>query len=201
MRALQWLLGAVVAAGVAAQAHAQTIIPLIIVADGMLDSANCPGSLQVVDGDTLRLCGRTIRLEGIDAPELDQPLGDRARDNLAAFLTQATRVSCVGTETDTRGRLIARCTVESGQRDVGAWMVSRGLAAAYHRYSCQYAGLENQAQLQKLGMWQAGIDRPALWRCQQKIGQKCEGLRKRIEWEIASCFGVEHTKERVSHGN
>ena len=61
-------------------------------------------SLQVIDGDTIRLYGLTIRLKGIDAPELaqncvdrdgeTQPYGEFARVMLMEFLAEFPYVNC-----------------------------------------------------------------------------------------------------------
>src|SRR5437762_5667666 len=66
------------------------------------------GPVRVVDGDTLVLGERHIRLEGIDAPETDQvcldtvgrrwTCGITARDYLAAYIAgqdrKSTRLNC-----------------------------------------------------------------------------------------------------------
>lgn len=39
----------------------------------LADTGRVAGRVRVIDGDTLQVAGRRIRLHGIDAPERDQP--------------------------------------------------------------------------------------------------------------------------------
>lgn len=91
----------------------------------------------VVDGDTLWLEGRKIRLEHIDAPEIgsgarcaaEAAAGWRAAERLAELLSGGQpRLESDG-RTDRFGRLLARVTVNG--RDVGDELVPEGLARAW----------------------------------------------------------------------
>jgi endonuclease YncB( thermonuclease family) len=75
------------------------------------------------DGDTLRVQrqGREerLRLCGIDAPELDQPLGPEARDHLRGLLAGHDEVLVMAVERDRYGRLVAELwTGADGVNDV-----------------------------------------------------------------------------------
>ena len=125
---------------------------------------------RVIDGDTLVLDGERIRLHGIDAPEMKQTCqrdgvtwlcGKEARKALAEWIGNRD-VDCVGDKRDRYGRLLAHCSVDG--EDIGEWMVSRGLAVAYTRYSYEYQRAEHQAKSAKLGMWAGEFQKPWDWR-------------------------------------
>jgi micrococcal nuclease len=124
---------------------------------------------QVTDGDTVRVQparggpARTIRLDGIDAPEICQAHGPMARDRLAERV-EGQQVRVLPRRVDDYGRLLAR--VEVQDQDVGRWMVRQGYAWSY-RYRSQagpYAAVESQARAQRLGLWQGRPERPRAFR-------------------------------------
>jgi endonuclease YncB( thermonuclease family) len=102
-----------------------------------------PSAAQVTDGDTLKQGGVTYRLWGIDAPELTQtcpdgwPAGRMAATRLQA-LTAGRPIVCQEKDRDRYGRTVAICRA-SGE-DLGAKLVSEGLAWAFVRYSGDYVG-------------------------------------------------------------
>jgi len=110
------------------------------------------GRAEVIDGDTLRVAERTVRLLHIDAPETDQPGGAAATARLVA-LTQGRRVTCRREASDAYGRDLAFCSV--GELDLGAAMVAAGHAAAYRRYGDTYVGTERVARAAGRGIWAA----------------------------------------------
>jgi endonuclease YncB( thermonuclease family) len=69
-----------------AQPDAELLIGLVLIAGGLgyyayrhWNASPPPaivGKAWVIDGDTINISGTHIRLEGIDAPELDQPCTD-----------------------------------------------------------------------------------------------------------------------------
>jgi len=129
------------------------------------------GRAVVVDGDTIEVRGRRIRLHGIDAPELDQKCqgrdgrwlkcGRKARFFLANMLRGRT-VTCEGVDTDRYGRMVAICRV--GGEDMGRMMVSSGWAVAYRRYSWRYVKDEWAARMGKRGLWSGRFVDPETWR-------------------------------------
>ena len=91
------------------------------------------GRCYVQDGDTICLGGMAIRLAGIDAPELDQPYGVKAKYQLMALCKgQTVRAEFDGTAT--YDRPVATCYLEDG-RDLSAEMVKLGLALDWRRFS------------------------------------------------------------------
>lgn len=124
---------------------------------------------EAVDGDTLRLDGREIRISGIDAPELRQsctvqrriyPCGAVARKALDEMLA-GRLVTCRISGRDRYGRHLASCEAEG--RDIGAALVSRGFAVAYGRYESE----EAEARRKKLEIWAGSFERPSDWRKMQ----------------------------------
>jgi len=111
---------------------------------------------RVADGDTLDLESgglvRTIRLDGIDAPEADQPYCRQARLQLR-LLALSRSVKARITDYDRHGRTVARVSV--GATDLSEEMVRSGLAWHYASYSAdqRLADLERQARRQRRGLW------------------------------------------------
>lgn len=101
-----------------------------------------------IDGDTLKIGGRSVRIHGIDAPEMKQrcgdwPAGELAQEALAALVTGRT-VRCEARGNDRYGRMLATCNVDGF--DLGAEMVRSGMALAFVRYSNDYASQEAEAK-------------------------------------------------------
>ena len=128
------------------------------------------GPARAMDGDSLKLEGREIRLFGIDAPELHQtctradggkwPCGRRAKERLAALLRQG-EVACRSIEQDRWGRDVAVCKVKG--EDIAATLVREGLAVAFGAES-PYRREEAAARNARRGLWQGPFERPETWR-------------------------------------
>lgn len=132
------------------------------------------GADGVIDGDTIVLNGKRIRLYGIDAPELAQvcreeqgesPCGEIARNALIGF-TAGDKVHCDHVDIDRYGRDVSRCTVSNF--DLSGRMVLAGMAVAYRRYSEDYKLHETAAQTLKRGIWKGSFDMPWDWRASRK---------------------------------
>jgi endonuclease YncB( thermonuclease family) len=116
------------------------------------------GQATVIDGDTLKIHGERIRLDGIDAPEGRQVCyapaayrcGQEAEFALADYIGRRM-VSCAPASKDRYGRIVARCSV-SGQ-DIAGWLVSQGHALDWPRYSKgRYAAQQEQARTARRGI-------------------------------------------------
>ena len=122
----------------------------------------------VVDGDTVRVRpangGKpvSIRIDGIDAPEICQPGGILSRDALKDR-TQGRRVAVHGRRHDDYGRLLARIVLNG--EDQGQWMVAQGLAWSYrYRNSAgPYALQQRRAQAAGLGLFSRAQAAPPVY--------------------------------------
>lgn len=88
---------------------------------------------RVYDGDTITINRQSIRLFGIDAPELKEQYGFLARDYLRA-LVKGVQVSCDLTGKATYQRVVARCYLPSGH-EINQLMVEGGMALDCRGYS------------------------------------------------------------------
>lgn len=89
------------------------------------------GYAYALDGDTLYVQGQSVRLWGVDAEELGEPNGHRARDALQHIVLGAT-VVCTVTGTSHK-REVARCSIAGV--DVGETLIKAGAALDCPRYS------------------------------------------------------------------
>jgi len=123
-------------------------------------AASLSGPARVIDGDTLAITGKHVRLWGIDAPERRQSCADAAgavyacgyRAAEALFtLTYGRRVRCEARDTDRYGRPVAVCW--AGRTELNRAMVRGGFAVDYREYSKgAYAADEAAARAAKRGI-------------------------------------------------
>ena len=135
------------------------------------------GTARVIDGDTLILNGKRIRLKGIDAPELHQTCrradnrpwlcGRRARAALRALI-RGKRLSCRAVDHDRYGRTVAYCRILADDdrkgEDVGLALIKKGLAIARPDAPLSYRLAERRARQARIGLWQGPFLDPATWR-------------------------------------
>ena len=117
----------------------------------------------VTDGDTIRVLAPgyqllQIRLAWIDAPEMEQAFGYRAKQAMSE-LVFGKEVELRPHTIDRYGRTVAMVFV--GGRDVGLELIKEGLAWAYDHFlpeaspeiQAQYPADENAARDSRLGLW------------------------------------------------
>lgn len=129
------------------------------------------GAAVVTDGDSIRIEGTRIRLDGIDAPERRQkckdaqgktyPCGQISMQALK-LLVKAGDIRCIKKGSNRYGRLLAQCF--AGDIDLSAKQVQQGWAVAYRKYDQTYVTDEKQARDAKLGMWAGTFEMPWNWR-------------------------------------
>lgn len=152
------------------------------------------GRAVVVDGDTIEIGGRTIRLQGIDAPESAQPCEDaegvawrcgkaatEALDRLAGGRTVSCRQDPRDAE-DRYGRALAMCFVlrpGGSEEDVQLALLRAGLAVAYRRYldyregearphKAAFIAAELEARRARRGLWAGRFTLPEEWRAARR---------------------------------
>jgi endonuclease YncB( thermonuclease family) len=91
------------------------------------------GKCYVVDGDTIMISGTSIRIAGIDAPELHHPWGKKARFTLIE-LCKGKVVTAIIQPGLSYDRTVAKCLLEDGT-DLAAELVKRGLALDWPKFS------------------------------------------------------------------
>ncbi len=131
------------------------------------------GAAVVVDGDSLEISGTRIRLEGIDAPELEQSCADpkgqswpcgRAATRALRAHAQGHELKCEQKGLDQYKRVLAVCFLPDGS-DLNAWIVRQGWALAYG-YAQVYRPEQDEAQAAKRGIWAGTFTPPHEWRQQ-----------------------------------
>ena len=133
------------------------------------------GFAKVVDGDTIKINSKKIRLYGIDAPEKKQKCkktyltisfmsftkdymcGELATQKLIKKINKQ-KLNCNILDVDRYKRLIGECFKRN--INLNSWMVSNGYAVAYRKYSKKYVSDEINAKINKLGIWQGKFEMP-----------------------------------------
>jgi micrococcal nuclease len=112
---------------------------------------------HVTDGDSLWVrppggAPQQIRLQGIDAPEICQTFGVASRNALTAHVLHR-HVLVNSRARDTYQRVLGRVSVNG--EDLGAWLVSRGLAWSdrFRQHPGAYGPQETRARAARLGLW------------------------------------------------
>jgi endonuclease YncB( thermonuclease family) len=171
--------------------------------------------VKVAEGDTVTvLVGREqhrVRLQGIDAPERDQPYGKASGRSLAAVVA-GKEVRVEYDKRDRYGRIVgvvwvvppgSRCEGEPGcpkTLDAGLYQLTIGMAWWYRRYSGeqspedrgQYEFAETEARAKRAGLWQEP-DPVAPW--DWRRGQRAPTASTSSDWcathrycrDMASC--------------
>ncbi len=123
----------------------------------------------VADGDTIEVVAGgaavRVRLEGIDAPELDQPFGVDAKVFVQRYAGGQV-VTVLEKGRDRYGRTLGDVILPNGDH-LNRRLVEEGLAWHYKRYSrdAALAALEQRAQVRRIGLWgQSAPMPPWEWR-------------------------------------
>lgn len=124
------------------------------------------GQARVIDGDSLTIGSRQVRIKGIDAPEGRQvctrdgrewACGEAAADALRA-LVAGKSVTCRIESDDRFRRGLGHCF--AGRINLGEAMVESGFAVGYGEYLTE----EQDARAARRGLWSGTFERPRDWR-------------------------------------
>jgi endonuclease YncB( thermonuclease family) len=142
----------------------------------------------VKDADVLRLGDVSFRLDGVDAPELDQncldengavwPCGTAARDELRNFIGDRT-VQCEdkGADPTFRERRLGICRIEGERATLNQWLVRNGWALNFEPYAKGRFFIDQaDAERNRLGLWTGCFAAPQDLRLWNKKTAKLLGL-------------------------
>jgi endonuclease YncB( thermonuclease family) len=101
-----------------------------------------------------------VRIKGIDAPELNQPYGIRAREELKKLIS-GQKILLTEITTDHYDRVLARpmlinTNLTENEKDIALILISKGAAWSDHETSHikqMYRNAQQKAQSSKLGLW------------------------------------------------
>lgn len=136
----------------------------------------------VRDGGTVEVAGATYRLDGIDAPELDQmcidehadawACGVEARDQLANLIRKRqVRCEDLGVGTTYKKRHIGICTVEGETASLNQLLVRQGFALNFEPYARgRFKEDETGAKANRRGLWKGCFVAPQEFRWGRKDG-------------------------------
>jgi endonuclease YncB( thermonuclease family) len=172
----------------------RTIRDTVIVGTAMLLLAFCVVQARsaeciVSDGDTLIVDGTKFRLDGIDAPELNQICLDEkgqpwkcgldARDALAKLIANcAVRCEDKGPDKVHPDRRIGICTVKGMDITLNEWPVREGWAVNFEPYAKgRFLPDQADAAHNGRGIWKGCFTAPTNWRHWKKdaplMGSRC----------------------------
>lgn len=135
---------------------------------------------RALDGDTLVMDGRHLRLAGIDAPELRQQCRDAdgrwyncglaAKAALEMLIHPPADLECKDIGERSYNRVVVTCTIDGA--DLGATMVWLGHAIDLVHFSGgKYAAQQEAARTARRGLWQGSFVEPYEFRQQAKKGR------------------------------
>lgn len=136
----------------------------------VLIGATAQAETRVIDGDSLEVNGVSVRLFGIDAPELRDPGGPEARAELRRLIGRRDPY-CRVLDVDRYGRDVARCWAEG--RELSLSMIQAGHAVAWCAYLRRqrrdllpvFQRAEAEARQDRRGMWSRPFKAWRDWGC------------------------------------
>lgn len=129
-------------------------------------STHADSLVSCFDGDTCKIKTKngliSVRLDGVDAPESDQPFGNEAKNFLVEMLMgKKIDLKCKGVSFKRKV-----CSIYINKLNIQNEMVVNGWAMDSPKYSGgKYKNSEALAKSAKLGMWQGlNLYSPYCWR-------------------------------------
>ncbi len=152
-------------------------IMMLIASGAVAETAVINGVVKKVqDADSITIANTSIRLQGIDAPELGQdcldrsgqayPCGQYAAGVLREMIL-AKSVRCEVTGIDSYHRTLAICF--RGGVNLNQYLVAQGWAVAFEKYDVQFVSAQRMARLNKKGLWQGEFVRPDSFRAAGRV--------------------------------
>jgi len=134
---------------------------------------NFSGNTKVLDGDSIKVGGKEVRLFGLDAPEFKQTCFNAKNQEYACgqasfeFLTNlvsAQNVRCDYSGKDKYDRFLGKCFI--GELSINQEIVKNGHAVIYNFSESdeKMDALEAQAKSNKRGIWQGAFQLPKDYR-------------------------------------
>src|SRR6195256_6201218 len=173
---------------------------LAILATLLTSSSWAADAVIIKDGGTIQLAGSTYRLDGIDAPELDQicvddhadpwACGVEARDQLAKLIGKRdVRCRDLGPDTTYGKRRIGICTVDGENTSLNQMLVREGFALNFERAAKgRFKADEAAAKAALAGLWKGCFAAPQEFRRWQNtttlLGASCRSDKDRELREI-----------------
>jgi endonuclease YncB( thermonuclease family) len=134
------------------------------------DPSHLEGRATALTGDSLRVAGTDVVLDGIEAPEASQSCkranggawrcGAAAKETLAGLI-RGKRINC---EILGEGDVAKRARCHLGEKDLAEVLVRQGHVFAHGGFWSTYAGVQDEAQTEKLGLWDGEAERPQEFR-------------------------------------
>ena len=140
----------------------RTLIAILLLA---MVGPSWAAEIVVTEGDTLQIDRTIYRLDGIDAPEIDQtcldqsgevwPCGVTVRDRLSAHIgKRAVRCEDKGPDPAHKQRRIGICSVEGETATLNEWLVREGWAIKLDSAAKgRFAAAETDARENRRGQW------------------------------------------------
>lgn len=134
--------------------------------------------VKVIDGDTIKISGINIRLQGIDTPELKQVCYEEVNGKMQNVLCGRQALSelqnivldkvveCTNEGQDKYKRQLSYCYVEG--ISINRTMVKAGYARSYRYYDLLFIFDELYAMINKNGLWANSFEEPWEWRKNRK---------------------------------
>jgi endonuclease YncB( thermonuclease family) len=169
------------------------VLAFIVASPGVANSQPVPDG----DGDSLTVDGTKFKLDGVDAPELDQICLDEkgevwacgivARDRLRDFIgNRKSKCTDLGAAFPGKRR-IGKCDVDGD--DLSEWLVREGWALNFEPHaSGRFIALENDARVNRRGIWKGCFATPQDFR---------RGIKGTLSGPSCSIVGDDKARERL----